>query len=162
MSRHGYSDHLTRSNSETVWQIGPFRRTRIYAAGRLYLSRFEFVSNRFSLKLHKFTAGDNTSALHDHPWRWFYTLPINRGYCERVERPDEPTETYYRFVKPGRIHRRDGSMRHAVIMCEGGPVWTVILCGPLRHPDRSWFFYPVGDNARLTGEKIHYQKWHGR
>lgn len=115
-----------------------FERSTVYADGRRYLDRWILYFG-WTLRLHRFSQGDEARAPHDHPW-WFITFPLST-YHEVVH--DGERVPYCQAVRPFRFHYRPPLYRHRVLPMDK-PVWTIVLTGFAQTHGRSalWGFYP--------------------
>jgi hypothetical protein len=80
----------------------------------------------WGLFLHRFHRSDDDRALHNHPWRWAFSLILTGGYREerrvgdRVVRIDRKPGTVVR-LSPEEFHRVDLHEQDA---------WSLFLAGP--------------------------------
>jgi hypothetical protein len=104
-----------------------------------YMHRWEFRTPWFAIRLHHILRNDQAEDLHDHPWD-FTSFLLTGPYVEVV------LEDSIRGVFAGQTrrvrHERFAVVRHRAedlhrIELPEGPVWTLVLTGPLR---RSWGF----------------------
>lgn len=91
--------------------------------GEPYLRRY-FLFHVFGVTayLHHFVDSDPDRGLHDHPWRWSYSLVLVGGYLE--QRFDG-----FHLRKPGRIHSIRGTTFHRVILEARRDAWTLFIHG---------------------------------
>lgn len=129
-----------------------FERSTVYTNGARYLDRW-IVYFGGTLRLHRFSQGDDARAVHDHPW-WFITFPLG-GYVELVFNPQFGDQVpHIQLVRPWRFHYRPALYRHRVLPMTR-PVWTIVLTGMAQTYGRDavWGFYPKPD------EFVPYLDW---
>src|SRR5215212_5382601 len=85
----------------------------------------------FNVFLHKFHMGDDADALHNHPWKWSYSLILCGGYVEerRVSRAwaDGVAHSIVRrTVRPGRVNRINANDYRRVDLIEKD-CWTLFI-----------------------------------
>lgn len=109
---------------------------------RVYLSpKGEWYRSTLGLPgvfLHFFHRSDHERELHNHPWRWAWSLILQGGYLE--ERADDWPRCYF----PGDTNTITERTFHRVsLLNEKAGSWTLFVAGP-RH-GRSWgFLQPDG------------------
>jgi hypothetical protein len=137
------------------WSFG-FEHSLIWRNEAKYLERWIMYIGAFTLRLHKFWAGDDDRAPHDHPF-WFITFPL-RSYVEDVY------EDYWlsslpprwkpriKVVRAFRPHFRPASHKHIVIGALHGPMpfYTIVLS---KFIQPEWGFWPDPDTF------VHFTKW---
>lgn len=107
---------------------------RLGDEGNPYLRRW-VLSTRFgSIRLHKWTCGDDDRNFHDHPW-WFITFVLAGSY--RDVSPDGED-----ILHRGSIRFRRAHHRHT-IYTDGAT--TLLITGP---PKRIWGFWIKKHNGR--------------
>lgn len=128
----------------------------IYTENRPYLTRHYLKSHRphgeekivdgddnvkFGLYLHYFHRGDEDAALHNHPFKWSYSLILTNGYSE--ERWDAKAQKIItRLLRPGSINRIMADDFHRVDLIDPTRgAWTLFLSGP-RINDAWGFWWP--------------------
>lgn len=80
----------------------------------------------FNLYLHHFHQGDDSPLLHNHPWRWSFSLILKGGYKEeRLVDGKVVKRLYY----PGSINSICAMDFHRVDLLEED-CWTLFLAGP--------------------------------
>lgn len=99
-----------------------------------YLERY-FLFNLFGLKfyLHRFVASDPDRGLHNHPWKWAFSIVLFNYYIEQLE-------SRLRLVKYFNLILKDNC--HRVIKPESvNEVWTFFF-----HPNEysEWGFFRDG------------------
>lgn len=145
----------------TVRKLWPFGWVREIPreTGR-YLTRWSFREQRpkggggWRVYLHRFWAND--LELHDHPWRWSFSLVLWGSYTERYfdfpagvpARDDHPLGIRYgtplrrrrvrwfNWIPSTRFHQIEALHPRA------GAVWTLFVCGPVH--GGSWGFWVPG------------------
>jgi hypothetical protein len=115
----------------------------IVSHGRLYLSRMYFTRNVY---LHYYHTNDGDSALHDHPWRWAFSIVLWGWYEEDRLLGLQPEHTRRGELVPGqaltrRVRRRwfnllMGTSWHRVRDVRPGTM-TLFITGPYF---KSWGF----------------------
>lgn len=137
-----------------------FEYSRVFIAGKPYLDRYIAYLGGPTLRLHKFSRGDDARAPHDHPW-WFITLPL-KSYWEKVYRPYQKDIVTWRRVQAFRFHFRPAKYRHIVIGAAkrwppngrygitGKPFWTFVITGS---PTNKWGFWPE------PGRFVSWREW---
>lgn len=106
----------------------PSRVRIIRTDGDPYLIRFYIKYNRLlpGIYLHKFLRSDKDRELHNHPWKWSFSLLLTEGYLEerwngeRVEKLER---------KAGTINIIRANDFHRVELLDVGP-WTLFISGP--------------------------------
>lgn len=98
-----------------------------------YLRRWVLDFGPFALRLHRWTASDDSRAFHDHPW-WFVTVVLWGGYI------DVSPEGRDRLGL-GSVRFRPAEHRHTVEV-EHVPTWTLLVTG---RPSRRWGFWVDGE-----------------
>jgi hypothetical protein len=105
--------------------------------GRPYLERY-FLLHLFGIRvyLHRFVGSDPERGLHDHPWRWAFSLVLSGWYIEHR--------------RDGRRIRRIGNLLsgdtfHRVVLPEGmRECWTLFVHSA---PDvKRWGFLSPSEN----------------
>lgn len=98
-------------------------------AGKPYLERY-YIATLFGTRiyLHRFVASDPDRGLHDHPWRWAFSIILLGWYWE---------DTRYGLRKVRWFNRLTGDTFHRVILFgqptdiydyESSPqVWTIFM-----------------------------------
>ncbi|HXD98238.1 MAG TPA: hypothetical protein VN646_16940 [Candidatus Acidoferrum sp.] len=94
---------------------------------------------RFGVYLHRFHRGDMDRELHNHPWRWSFSLILAGGYIEE-RRSGNQVNT--RAVFPGSINWLSQDTFHRVELLDG-EAWSLFVAGP---KVQSWGFWD-----RVTG-----------
>lgn len=102
-----------------------------------YLRRWVFETPWFSIRLHRFGASD-PHCMHDHPWPWFISLVLWRGYVEEQTPTTGPVLKTSRRRWPGSLAIRFANDRHRVVLVDDKPAWTLVLTGPIV---RTWGFH---------------------
>lgn len=140
--------------------------SQVQVNGEPYLDRYIAYVGWGTLRLHRFSRGDDERANHNHPWGWV-TFPF-ASYWEKVFRTDG--SWYWNKVKAWRFNYRPASYRHIVMgravdahknrsmICHpvGGiavskkPFWTLCITG---RREVAWGFWPDKDTF------VHYKDW---
>jgi hypothetical protein len=129
----------------------PNRHKIIVNDGEEYLLRFYIKHNGVlpGLYLHKFFRGDKDRNLHNHPWRWSFSLILTGGYDE--ERLKGNT-ILTRRMGPGRINLLAGDTFHRIsLVDEGYGAWTMFCSG---EKVKGWGFL-----VEETGEVIPQEEY---
>jgi hypothetical protein len=108
----------------------------------------------FNVYLHKFHRSDADYAIHNHPWKWSFSIVLAGGY--REERawvgpwygfyPDS-VKTRKRVLRPGAVNFISRNDFHRVELIEED-AWTLFVAGP-RTGD--WGFFDLAEK--------HYFPW---
>jgi hypothetical protein len=83
--------------------------------------------------LHRFLRGDEDRELHNHPWKWAFSVILTGGY--REERMVDGKITTYK-VMPGSINIIKANDFHRVDLLQDD-CWTLFVTGPKA---QSWGF----------------------
>jgi len=78
--------------------------------------------------LHRFMLPDSDRALHNHPWRWSFSLVLAGGYEE--ERLDKTGKVITRRVRPGMLNFLGRNSFHRVTELHGKETWSLFIAGP--------------------------------
>lgn len=109
--------------------------------GTPYLERY-FVFQLFGTRcyLHRFVGSDPDRGLHDHPWRWAYSLVLAGWYLEQRRDGDRPVRWFNALT---------GDTFHRVVKPEGArDIWTLFL-----HSEadvKHWGFLHPHDNGAIA------------
>lgn len=97
--------------------------------------------------LHRFYSDDELDELHNHPWKWSFSIVLTVGYWEERLRSDGTIKR--RLIKPWRINWISNSTFHRVELINGRPAWTLFISGPRtdKPRDQAWGFYDVKTKA---------------
>jgi hypothetical protein len=99
--------------------------------------------------LHRFFQGDQDRELHNHPWKWSFSVILTGGYDE--ERLVGNT-VKTRRMGPGRINLLSGKAFHRVSLVDTGKgAWTVFCSGS---KVKDWGFL-----IQETGEVVPHQEY---
>lgn len=101
-----------------------------------------------SVFLHKMSAPDPGTDLHDHPWT-FVTIPLWGGYVERrafiCPTCNGPADARKHLImertetrRPFRPRRMRLDVAHTIDRLRRRTAWTLVITGPVR---REWGFY---------------------
>lgn len=120
--------------------------------GQPYLERY-YVGTLFGLRcyLHRFVGSDPDRGLHDHPWRWAFSIVLAGWYIER-KRDGDRVRSRFNALTADTFHR--------VILPEGArDAWTLFVHTT---PDvKDWgFLRPVTDDS-AAWFKYRYPQTHG-
>ena len=96
-----------------------------------YMQRWVLDLGAFAIRLHRWTASDDSRAFHDHPW-WFLTLVLWGGYVDVSPAGRDR-------LGLGSIRFRSSSHRHTVEVEQ--TTWTILITGS---PSRRWGFWVDG------------------
>ena len=92
--------------------------------------------------LHKIHLSDNADSLHNHPWRWAFSVILWRGYYE--ERLTSDLQVKRRRVWPFTINFLRGTDYHRLDLVQGRPAWTLFVVGPRV---KNWGFWDSAARA---------------
>lgn len=129
----------------------PSRSRIISNYGEEYLLRFYIKHNGMfpGIYLHRFFQGDQDRELHNHPWKWSFSVILTGGYDE--ERLVGNT-VKTRRMGPGRINLLSGKAFHRVSLVDTGKgAWTVFCSGS---KVKDWGFL-----IQETGEVVPHQEY---
>ncbi len=111
-----------------------------------YLSRYYFFGkdrNFGNVFLHHFHSSDldvglnNFGLLHNHPFKWSFSIVLVAGYSEERLKPDG--SVVRKMVKPGSLNFLTRQDFHRVDLING-EAWTLFFTGS-RNSRSSWGFY---------------------
>lgn len=145
--------NLVQFIGNTLNQLFPSRSRLIKVDGEPYLRRFYLKHSGIlpGLYLHYFYRGDRDRELHNHPWRYSFSLILKGGYKE--ERLVNNKVRVYHY-KAGDVNIIKANDFHRVVMPEGvngTGVWTLFCSGK---KVQDWGF--IDPN---TGEFIDWQTY---
>jgi len=106
----------------------------ILSNGKPYLERYYITKNIF---LHRFVSGDGDRHIHDHPWRWAFSLILLGSYIEELRNGPLVRRRWFNWIGPHYFHR--------IINAKPG-TWTLFVHGKRV---KGWGFYK-GDEYRLA------------
>lgn len=115
-------------------------------AGDAYLARFLIFDTGpqgIRLFLHHFVRGDEDREVHNHPWKWAYSLILAGRYTEErlngspLDGTGDPRTVSFQTYKAGAVNVLKPNTFHRVHL-PSGPAWSLILTGPIV---QSWGFY---------------------
>lgn len=147
-----------------TWFLRLLPRTTINVDGKPYLTRYYLLGRDWKLGniyIHHFHSSDQGLELHNHPWRWGFSIVLKGGYVE--ERAHNPIvwdatlgpflphkiNVEKRDISPGSINIIKPSDYHRVdLKDEVNGAWTLFFTG---RRAKSWGFL-----NRETGE---FQDW---
>lgn len=92
----------------------------------------------FTVRLHKFMRPDADDSVHNHPWKWAFSLVLWGGYEETRRYKDGYTVTL-RHKAPA-FNWISGDDYHKIEALDGNPI-TLFVTGPKRS---SWGFLKDG------------------
>lgn len=101
----------------------------LYCQTGVYVKRWYFETDLFSVRLHHWLHSDDARAIHDHP-SWFITLVLKGGYTDSTPNGAERMSAFT-------IRFRPAMHRHTVQVDESG-CWTLLIFGP---KSRKWGFW---------------------
>lgn len=112
-----------------------------------YLERY-YLCTFFGVRfyLHRFVASDPDCGLHDHPWRWAFSILLSGWYAE---------ETRYGLRNVRWFNRLSGDTFHRVIL-KDGPVWTLFMHRARR--EKPWGFLRNKGQLGTVYVQHHYRK----
>lgn len=76
--------------------------------------------------LHRFHRGDNDMELHNHPWKWSFSIILVGGYIEERRVGDRVIR---RVLRAGRFNWIGSDDFHRVDLLDGD-AWTLFVAGP--------------------------------
>lgn len=119
--------------------------------GEPYLERhLVMLSRPLTIYLHRFRAGDGDRHLHDHPWRWSFSIVLCGGYRELRLRWFDPARGLVRTLRrlrPGSVNIIGPTAFHQIIDVEP-ETWTLFFLGPRV---KRWGFL-MSSARSVTGE----------
>ena len=132
--------------AQTVRKLWPFGWVREIPreCGR-YLTRWSVREQKLTgcggwrVYLHRFWAND--LELHDHPWRWSFSLILWGSYTERYADLVDGELTEIRTRRVRWFNWIPATRFHQITELHG-TVWTLFLSGPLH--GKSWGFWVPG------------------
>lgn len=159
----------TRFERFLIWFASLWDNKLIGSPADPYLLRLIlFKSRRLSVFVHVIFRSDDAPHLHDHPWRWAWSLLLRGAYTDT--RPLDAT-----YPVGARVSRRRGPGRatwfppgtfHHLTL-HRGPVWTLFVCGrehprlpPRNHQD--WGFAVENLATSLGWRRVHWAAYSER
>lgn len=126
-------------------------------AGKLYLVRYTVHRTRWTrLYVHVLCQGDGGRDMHLHPWDWFVTIPLVRGYVELRRHCSILVRGHWPRLRPRSVfHRVTG-------IAPGKPVVTLVFCFVRQRAEHAWGFdvddqlIPSTSYGNL-GTKVHFR-----
>lgn len=106
-----------------------------------YIMRWVLFPNWYSIRLHHWSASDDTRALHNHAW-WFITIVLWGSYVDFYNDP-HTGELTADVLRTGSIRFRHAHYSHTVQILQ--PTWTLLLTG---RPLSRWGFWVNGKLIR--------------
>lgn len=102
----------------------------------------------FTVRLHHFLRPDADECLHNHPWKWAFSIVLKGGYTETRRYADGEIAVINH--KPGAINWISGNDYHKIEKLHGtdGTAWTLFITGPKRS---SWGF--LKDGVHISWKK---------
>jgi hypothetical protein len=83
---------------------------------------------RLNVYLHRFLSKDQDRDLHNHPWKWSFSIVLWGGYTEE-KRNRRTGEVRRRRVWPGMINVLGARDFHRVLELHGRETWTLFFAG---------------------------------
>jgi len=122
--------------------LGAFRarcpRKVIYdqSDGAPYLERYYLIKSRWiGVVLHHILRPDSDERLHNHPWRWAFSLILAGGYVE--ERLDSIDQVRSTTLRVGRLNKIGSNTYHRISALVADDVWTLFVHGAAKE---AWGF----------------------
>lgn len=104
------------------------RRVVYNKDGEVYLERFYLLrTTGLGLVLHRIVRPDLDERLHDHPWKWAFSLVISGAYVEQRLRPDGKIGV--KILRRGCTNTLRATTLHRISQVRSGEVWTLFLHG---------------------------------
>ena len=132
----------------TISKDGNKYLTRYYLFGKdmVFGNIFVHHFHRSDLDL----GSDGQGLLHNHPFRWSFSIVISGGYREERRQPDGAVKT--KLVKTGYLNFISHKVYHRVdLLDEENGAWTIFFTGSRKN--NTWEFWD-----RATGQSIPWQK----
>lgn len=148
-----------------MWLTKRLKAREICIHDEPYLERY-YLGTLFGKRffIHRFMDKDPDRGLHDHPWRWAFSIMLAGSYNEIFAREltDELKIVDTRTKKAPAFNFIDGGKLHRVTMDDKykGKTWTLFVHGPR---DREWGFLEYetytteinGDTGIIIDETYH-------
>jgi len=137
---------------------GGLRYRLISIGGRPYLER-HFLFKRFGVTgyLHHFVSGDDEREVHDHPWRWSFSVILTGGYIEeRLDWFDLDRcgwAAHVRRMFPLRVNFIGARTFHRIVEPKPG-TWTLFVHGPRM---KGWGFLDFIANGHEKPIVVYHQ-----
>ena len=104
--------------------------------GRVYLERFYLLEILgCEVVIHHILQPDSDRRLHNHPWRWSFSLILAGGYVE--ERQDNGNRVRVRSFRRGQLNIIPRRCYHRISELLGDEVWTLFVH---RRDKQPWHF----------------------
>ncbi len=131
----GYAGEDDERWAYTIETLGDKYLTRVFLAPK--------IAGLVRPMLHNFHRPDSDRYLHNHPWRWAFSIVLSGSYDEE-RLVDDSGETKHRRVRWFNVLRADDYHRVTKLH---GDVWTLFVTGP-RVQD--WGFLVDGERVPWT------------
>ena len=109
---------LIRTIGQPVYMIRALLWGRLFGEGGKFCSGY----------LHRMYRPDNDRTLHNHPWRWAFSIILAGGYTE--ERLLKDGKVIARRMRPGMFNILGPGSFHRIIELHGKETWTLFIAGP--------------------------------
>ena len=100
-----------------------------------YMIRWGIRAAPITIFLHKYVGSDPRESVHDHPWKWWFSIVL-KGYVIEEIVGDDGTRRLLKRIAPN-IHFSNGKVKHRIRKVKKGAltlffgIWRV----------REWYFY---------------------
>lgn len=138
------ADSLSRNAENPQW--GYVDSIRARSRSCLY----QWITERFAIRLHHVLRSDTDRFLHDHPC-WNISIVLKGGYWEEMPLDEDVTKNVWlgpneatrrKWRGPGSIVFRPADARHRLVLPIGTSSWSIFIVG---RKSQSWGFYtPAG------------------
>lgn len=132
------ADSVVRNRENPDWNERPNpERSRLY----------QWVTERFAIRLHEILRSDTDRHLHDHPCDnisivlaggYWEIVPVEPGHRKTIFTVDGLEETHAVWRGPGSIVFRRAADRHRLVLPEDETCWSVFI---VFRKTRKWGFY---------------------
>ncbi|MYD42628.1 MAG: hypothetical protein F4W90_01895 [Gammaproteobacteria bacterium] len=109
-----------------------------------YLTRYYLIGDGsgrgYELYLHHLQQEDQSRWLHNHPWRWFFSIVLRGNYTQRELCPR--TDTDERQVRIRFMNFFRGQDRyHSITKIPEAGTWTLVLVPPKTQDTEEWGYW---------------------
>lgn len=150
---------LRARDQQTFYAEGLAYLTRHYFTKRSSLSEGDDGRKLFGVYLHRFHRGDLDRSLHNHPWRWSFSIILTNGYVE--ERWNPKTKRVDKHVlRPGSINVIRANDFHRVdLLNPDQDAWTLFFAG--KRLSGLWGFWRPGVHGFIPHTEFVRHRDHG-
>jgi len=144
--------------SQLLFKISAYLRCRIINGPdkQAYLERYHLLRLPFGLQiyLHRFVNSDPGKRLHNHPWKFAFSLILSGSYLEtRLGNFRSNYKLGTRLVKPGYLNCIDSKIFHRINLQPESEVWSLFIHASA---SRGWGF--LDTSIRQFSYQDHNQK----